>query len=198
MALLTAEDVHVKEFTPTKFREGYDSDEVDEFLDEVVETIATLQEENYNLKAQLAEAERKIAEYAAQPPVQEAAPEPEPQPEPEPEPTPESEAAAPKATAEPEDATSMLALAQRVHDEYVRNGQEEGDRIVSESRAQGEQIVREAEDEARRIREKLEQDRTGLEKKIDDLKQFERDYRSKIHSHLETLINEVDKGAQQA
>ena len=33
---LTAEDVINKRFQPTKFREGYDQDEVDDFLDEVV------------------------------------------------------------------------------------------------------------------------------------------------------------------
>ena len=33
---LTPEDVVNKRFQPTKFREGYDQDEVDDFLDEVV------------------------------------------------------------------------------------------------------------------------------------------------------------------
>ena len=37
MALLTADDVLNKKFQPTKFREGYDQDEVDDFLDEVVD-----------------------------------------------------------------------------------------------------------------------------------------------------------------
>ena len=38
MALLTTEDVLNKKFQYVKFREGYDQDEVDEFLDEVVST----------------------------------------------------------------------------------------------------------------------------------------------------------------
>ena len=33
---LTPEDVINKRFQPTKFREGYDQDEVDDFLDEIV------------------------------------------------------------------------------------------------------------------------------------------------------------------
>ena len=32
---LTPEDVVNKRFQPTKFREGYDQDEVDDFLDEI-------------------------------------------------------------------------------------------------------------------------------------------------------------------
>ncbi|KGF01812.1 cell division protein DivIVA, partial [Actinomyces sp. S6-Spd3] len=39
MALLSTEDVLNKTFQSVKFREGYDQVEVDEFLDEVVETI---------------------------------------------------------------------------------------------------------------------------------------------------------------
>lgn len=50
MALLTTEDVLNKKFQYVKFREGYDQDEVDEFLDEVVSTIYSLQMENQELK----------------------------------------------------------------------------------------------------------------------------------------------------
>ena len=62
MALLTAEDVHWKQFQATKFREGYDQEEVDEFLDEVVETIATLQDQNASLKTELDEARQQAAD----------------------------------------------------------------------------------------------------------------------------------------
>lgn len=53
MALLTTEDVLNKKFQYVKFREGYDQDEVDEFLDEVVSTIYSLQMENQELKEKL-------------------------------------------------------------------------------------------------------------------------------------------------
>ena len=39
---LTPEDVVNKRFNPTKFREGYDQDEVDDFLDEVVVALRAL------------------------------------------------------------------------------------------------------------------------------------------------------------
>ena len=98
MALLTADDVLNKKFQATKFREGYDQDEVDDFLDEVVNTLRDLQGENEDLKTKLATAERRIAELsragAQVAPV--ATPEPEPQPEPEPEPTPAPVVAAPE------------------------------------------------------------------------------------------------------
>ena len=62
MALLTTEDVLNKKFQYVKFREGYDQDEVDEFLDEVVSTIYSLQMENQDLKEKLEAAERRVAE----------------------------------------------------------------------------------------------------------------------------------------
>ena len=45
MALLTAEDVLNKAFSKTKYREGFDQDEVDDFLDEVVVELRRLNQE---------------------------------------------------------------------------------------------------------------------------------------------------------
>ena len=62
MTLLTADDVLNKKFQATKFREGYEQDEVDEFLDEVVEAMRQLEAENADLKAKLDAANRRVAE----------------------------------------------------------------------------------------------------------------------------------------
>ena len=50
---LTWEDVVNKEFQLTKFREGYDREEVEDFLDEVVEELKRLTEVNARLSAEL-------------------------------------------------------------------------------------------------------------------------------------------------
>src|SRR5699024_9308288 len=73
MALLTADDVLNKKFQPTKFREGYDQDEVDEFLDEVVATLRVVTGENEELKPKREAAEARIAELSAGAPVDETA-----------------------------------------------------------------------------------------------------------------------------
>ena len=236
MALLTADDVLNKKFQATKFREGYDQDEVDDFLDEVVTTLRAVSAENEELKAKLAAAERRVAELSrggAQPaaqettpaPVEAAAPvsiaKPEPTPEPEPEPTPApapepTPAPAPAAVAapapvvaapvaqpqrlsEPESATGMLQLAQKLHDDYVRSGQEEGDRIITEARSQATRIVQEAEETSSRTLSALEQERSLLERKIDELRVFERDYRTRLKSYLENLLGDLDaRGASVA
>ena len=59
---LTPDDVVNKTFQPTKFREGYDQDEVDDFLDEVVNTLRALQTENDELKAKLSACENRVGE----------------------------------------------------------------------------------------------------------------------------------------
>lgn len=203
MALLTADDVLNKKFQATKFREGYDQDEVDDFLDEVVNTLRETQSENEDLKSKLAAAERRIAELsrqgaqAAQAPKPEAdKPAPAPVPAAAPAPAPVATApVAPQRQSEPESATGMLALAQKLHDDYVRSGQEEGDRIVNEAKGQAQRIVREAEETSARTLSELEQERSILERKIDELRVFERDYRTRLKSYLENLLGDLDNRA---
>ena len=45
---------------------------------------------------------------------------------------------------DPDSATSMLALAQRVHDEYVRDGEEQSAKIIAEAKAERESIIADA------------------------------------------------------
>ena len=50
-----------------------------------------------------------------------------------------------------------------------------------------------------RTLEKLEQERSLLERKIDELRVFERDYRTRLKSYLENLLGDLDaRGASVA
>ena len=200
LTLLTADDVLNKKFQATKFREGYEQDEVDEFLDEVVEAMRQLEAENADLKAKLDAANKRVAELGdgasrsvtetsiVEPAVREA-------------PVPAAPVAAapmfPGANGEePAAASGMLELAQRLHDEHVANGRAEGERIIGEARATGEQIVREAEDQRNRTLAQLEKERSGLEHKIDELRRFESDYRTRLKSYLQGLLTNVEDGEE--
>jgi DivIVA domain-containing protein len=196
MALLTAEDILNKKFTATKFKEGYDQDEVDDYLDEIVRTISAMSEENEQLRAQLAAAEARVAD-AAKAEGAAAAPLAAPVAAPEPvvAPVPVAAPAPAPAANEPEAATGLMALAQQLHDEHVRRGQEEGDRMVNEARTEGERIVREAEDTRSRTLTQLEGERSLLERKIDELRTFERDYRLRLSGFLKNLLGELDQRA---
>ena len=205
MTLLTADDVLNKKFQATKFREGYEQDEVDEFLDEVVEAMRQLEAENADLKAKLDAANRRVAELGdtaargisettvvepvvqqQEPPVAPVAPVMTP-------PVFQQGAAGGE---EPTAASGMLELAQRLHDEHVANGRAEGERIIGEARATGEQIVREAEDQRNRTLAQLEKERSGLEHKIDELRRFESDYRTRLKSYLQNLLANVEDGGE--
>ena len=191
MALLTTEDVLEKTFNIVKFREGYDQVEVDDFLDEVVSTIYTLQAENQNLREELEAPSYKPAEETAAPVVEEpVASEPS---------VTETAVAAPAVAVAPESAesaTSMLALAQRVHDEYVRDGREESDRIIADANAKRDEIIADAQNQHQNILSQLDQERALLEGKINELRSFESEYRANLREHLEGLLQEVNAGTQ--
>jgi DivIVA domain-containing protein len=206
---LTPEDVVNKRFQATKFREGYDQDEVDDFLDEVVNELRRLNEENEELRTKLGSCERRVGELSRATVAREAAPEPAQIPAPTPPPAapmPQPVAAvAPepvRASAQleqvgqgPEAAAGMLALAQKLHDEYVRNGEQTRDRIVGEAREHSTRLMREAEDKQRQTLGSLEQERSLLERKIDELRAFEREYRSRLKSYLEGQLRELEAKA---
>ena len=206
MTLLTADDVLNKKFQATKFREGYEQDEVDEFLDEVVEAMRQLEAENADLKAKLDAANRRVAELGdtaargisettvVEPVVQQQEPPGRPRSPPVMTPPVFQQGAA--GGEEPTAASGMLELAQRLHDEHVANGRAEGERIIGEARATGEQIVREAEDQRNRTLAQLEKERSGLEHKIDELRRFESDYRTRLKSYLQGLLSNVEDGEE--
>lgn len=189
MALLTEEDVVNKTFAETRYRElGYNQDEVDDFLDEVAETIKQLIAERDALRDELASAKARVGELEAgehgdgDSAPQQQAPAP----------------AAPATIAETGDlagpAAGVLALAQELHDKYVNEGREEGDRILAEANTESARIIKEAEDQHNRTLTQLEQERGLLERKISELRDFERDYRSRMKSYLESLLSNVESG----
>lgn len=197
---LTPEDVVNKRFQATKFREGYDQDEVDDFLDEVVNELRRLNEENEELRQKLGACERRVGELSRATVAREVDPEPVNVPAPAPVPVPVPEPVRSMAQLEavgqgPEAAAGMLALAQKLHDEYVRNGEQQRDRIVGEAREHASRLVREAEDKQRQTLGSLEQERSLLERKIDELRAFEREYRSRLKSYLEGQLRELDAKA---
>jgi DivIVA domain-containing protein len=227
---LTPEDVVNKRFQPTKFREGYDQDEVDDFLDEVVVELRRLNQENEELRQRLIASDSRINELqrtAGQPapagfdqPVAASAPAP-------------VEAQAPAfagatvvdPSIDPSNTNNLLQLARRLHEEHVREGVEKRDALIAEGQSQASRVIDEANTQATRALEEantqagraledanaqaarlveeaqtqsrehliaLEQERTALEGRIDELRNFEREYRSKLKGYIEGQLRELD------
>lgn len=188
MALLTAEDVLNKAFSKTKYREGFDQDEVDDFLDEVANAISALTAERDELQSRLAQYQAGgVPAPVATAPVLAAAPVTQ---------TSLSSASADLLAAatdpNPPSATTMLSMAQRLHDDYVQAGEAERDRIIGEGKAKAESIVEQAEMDARVRMQSLDSDRADLERRIDDLRRFERDYRGHLRNYLENLLGDLE------
>lgn len=193
MAMLTENDVINMRFKePARVEEGYNQDEVDYFLDEVAETIQQLTKDKADLEAQLQAAQARITELetaagAAAEGAEQA-----------PTDAHQTAAFAPVQTTEPANsAAGMLALAQRLHDEYIADGKTESERMISEAEAERTRIVTEAEDLHNRTLAKLEEERSLMERKINDLREFERDYRTRLKSYLESLLNNVESSNNQ-
>ncbi len=185
---LTPEDVVNKRFQSTKFREGYDQDEVDDFLDEVVVELRRLNQENEELRQRLSAAEARASEAqrgAQQSPAQ-AQEAPAPAPAAAGYPSPAADAMDPSAT------NNLLQLARRLHEEHVREGVEKRDALIAEGHATAARIVAEAEAKQRADLSNLDQERAALEHRIEELRGFERDYRAKLRGYIENQLRELD------
>lgn len=186
---LTPDDVVTKQFQHVRFKEGFDPDEVDDFLDEIVVEWRKTIAENDELKAKLAALES--GEAAPATPAAEAPQAEEPVvsevPAPAPAPAAVDSDAAPAAQS-----AGIIELAQRLHDEHVAEGKAQRDQLVSEAQAQAASIVAEAEKQGREERARLEKERTTLEGRITELRNFERDYRSQLRSYIEGQLRDLD------
>lgn len=187
---LTPEDVVNKRFQPTKFREGYDQDEVDDFLDEIVIELRRLYQENEDLRRRLLAADGRIAELqrsGADLPAQLVSAPSAPAPA----------ASFPEAVPDPasldsSNTNNLLQLARKLHDEHVREGMVKRDELIAEGHATAARLVREAEAQQRADMNRLEQEKAVIEHRIQELRSFEREYRTRLKAYIESQLTELD------
>ncbi|GAA1844339.1 DivIVA domain-containing protein [Microbacterium koreense] len=182
---LTPDDVVTKQFQHVRFKEGFDPDEVDDFLDEIVVEWRKTIAENEELKAKVAALEAGAAEAPAAetPAVEEEVVE-----------VVEDEAPAAADASGPSSAATagIIELAQRLHDEHVAEGVAQRDKLISEAQAQAASIVSDAETRGREEMARLDRERVSLEGRISELQQFERDYRSQLRSYIEGKLRDLE------
>lgn len=223
---LTPEDVSNKRFTPVRLREGYDMGEVDQFLDEVEAELARLTKENDDLRAKLSAAQSGGGSTSAPATTSFAPAAAEPEPEPEPErAAPAPVAAAPVETVRvqtvPEAsnaAARLLEIATRNADELVEDAKNEADRIVGAARTKAERVEAEAKTKADRMeadaRQRsqmldsetaerrqqmfgdLEKERDKLNSDVETLRQFEREYRSRLKTYFTQQLEALANGSE--
>jgi DivIVA domain-containing protein len=193
---LTPEDVVNKRFNPTKFREGYDQDEVDDFLDEVVVELRRLNQENEELRQRLVAGESRMAELQRSAAQQPQMPQPAVQQAPMPAPASEQPAFAPGGfdsnAMDPGNTNNLLQLARRLHEEHVREGMEKRDALIAEGHAAAARVVSEAEQGARGQLDAIQHQKVELERQVEELRQFERDYRTQLRGYIEGQLRELE------
>jgi DivIVA domain-containing protein len=253
---LTPEDVRNKQFTTVRFKEGYDLDEVDNFLDEIEESLSAvtreaedlratakgevpesireeiraLGDENARLKSELDQSAKALADaharavysedsvasdealLSAQVRVSEldlelsAAK--------------EELAASLAAISELKDqlaaaysdgaaasaaaavnaspaeqglaSVRILELAQRTADEAVAAARIESEQLLSVATSTSEELVSEAKTNVANITREFESQRVAMERRVEELRAYEREYRGRLRSYLEGQLRELE------
>jgi DivIVA domain-containing protein len=222
MPLTPADVHNVAFKKPPIGKRGYDEEEVDAFLDEVERELARLIEENNELRAaaergggggrpagpggdsRLAQEnaelkaqldrlnrEKSGAEQAArqmQAELEQV----------------RTSGGGPVVTGDGEQqALRVLMMAQRTADDHVADARREADKLLSDARTKAEEVTREArakadalERDARQRHQEamggLDAKRSALQKHIEELKQFEREYRTRLKAYLESQLRDLD------
>ena len=203
---LTPEDVANQKFTITKFRDGYDLDQVDDFLDLIVDLLRERDEEKAALQQEIEELKGKLAECeagheggnAAEQTIVVDAPVPA---------APVAAPAAPAADQAPQPdavkSSAMLQLALELHDKHVHEGETTRDRLINEAETKRDQMINDAERTAKQLVEEAQEqraeelrilgdERSDLQFKIKDLRHFEGEYRSTLRSYIQSQLRGLD------
>ena len=220
---LTPADVHNVAFKkPPIGKRGYDEEEVDAFLDEVERELARLIEENNELRAQAergraggpppagdmrhtgeladlkTQLDRMQREKAA---AEQAARQMQVEME-------QIRASGPVVAGDGEQqALRVLMMAQRTADEHVSDARREADKLLTDARTKADDLTRDArtkaetlERDARQRHQEvmgaLDTKRTALQKHIEELKQFEREYRTRLKAYLESQLRDLEGRGQ--
>ena len=173
---ITPEDLINKSFKIVRNESGYDRDEVDNYLDELVVELRALYTENESLKRKLAAAQSGSATPATNNTSSSSA-------------TAKSAAQdktstpAPVAAGGAQDAAGLLAMAQKLHDEYVSQGEKTRAELVAKGEKEAKDLVE--------VLSKLTDERDSLEITVESLRGFESRYRSKLQEHLTSQLEEL-------
>ncbi|WP_124727697.1 DivIVA domain-containing protein [Staphylospora marina] len=191
---LTPYDIHNKEFKRS-FR-GYDVDEVNEFLDQIIKEFEILTREKLELEQQVEELQAEIERLMeGESMFQNQAPQPQ---QPAPQPMPPAQSTMPPMPQYPEPvqmqptAAALSSMEQSIH-KSIRVAQEVAEEVRLNAKKEAELIVQEAEKNADRIINEALQKARAIHSELLDLKQKATIYRARfrtlVQSHLDILEN---------
>jgi DivIVA domain-containing protein len=150
-----------------------------------------LARENAELKSQVQGLDQRLRQAAAQANAAQQTPPPPPAEQ------------LPVTGHDGEQALSVLMTAQRTANEHIADARREADKLLFDARTKADELTREArakadalEREARQRHQDamggLESKRQALQKHIEELKAFEREYRTRLRAYLESQLRDLD------
>jgi DivIVA domain-containing protein len=111
-------------------------------------------------------------------------------------------------------AVQVLALAQQTADQHLAQAKAEAERLLTEAQQgsqqqlnetqartrqleadssnRAQQMIREAEQRAATITAQFEQRKAALERRVEELRVYEREYRTRLRSYLESQLRDLD------
>ena len=167
---ITPEDLITKSFKIVTEESGYDRNEVDDFLDELVVELRALYSERDALERQV----EQLSANAPDSPAAAVAP-----------------AQSSAASAAPQDAAALLAMAQKAHDDYVAQGEKAKAELIEEAERKADAMVSEAQQQREEVLSRLTDEKEELEIAVEALRGFESRYRSKLLQHLDAQVQEL-------
>ena len=168
---ITPADIEQLTFSPSKH--GYDTEEVDAFLEQLTGEVSAMLQKMADLKSRLNASEQQLA--AAQAQVAELR---------------DQQAAAPAPVVEP--APPALGASESQISKVLIVAQQSADKIVSEARESADQIRTEADQKAREvIRQALAEKQNELDE-IDRLKASREEFRTEYKNLLQHFMDDAD------
>jgi DivIVA domain-containing protein len=203
-------------------KRGYDEDEVDAFLDVVEAELARLIEENNELRSTVGRSGARVEEAPVPAPAPAVAPPPPPVQQPREDDSARASRMLALATETADryvneaktQAEQMVSGAKANSDRLMTEARTKSEQMVAEAKHRAESMVGDARTRAetmdRESRAKaaameqdaerrhveaisgLEEKRSSLERKIEELRTFEREYRTRLRSYLESHLRDLD------
>ena len=156
---ITPEDLINKSFKVVNVGPSYSMNEVDDFLDELVGELRRLNAENNSLRRKLEDCEsRKGGASTSETTAAAAAP----------------------AGGGSQDAAGLLAMAQKVHDDYVSQGERTKAELIAEAEIKREKAL-----------SALKEEQANLKSSVESLRGFESRYRTQLQEHLNRQLDDL-------
>ena len=166
--MLTAQDIHEKDFA--RGRKGYDMDEVDAFLDEVVNDFDLLSRENQELNARIEALNKQIESYRGM----------------------ENSMMHTMVTVH-KAAEDITDKAKREADELYTKTRHEADEMVERARTESEQMLADAKEKAEAILQSKQDEIQMHESRLVELKSLLAEFKNGLHTYTSEFLEFVDK-----